>query len=288
MPEKVDIFMPWFFGDYIKDTAELTAEEHGAYLLLLGHMWNRGGRLPSDPLRLARLAAVAQERWGDVWSAIRRFFTDDDGEITQKRLAEELDKALGNRRKASEKGRKGALAKAALQAQAHPGSSQGTSTGTAPAAPQLEAGVKSGSSSSPSPPDPDLSPPPEISDPDAREPAAPGRDVTGLTLIRIFGVIRSEMVGGLPWQSIRAPEKASDMADAIAADPAACEDVKPTMRLLFSKAKSGRLSKSAEILRDPSFAFGAWCSQFTALREEHRRVSPRGPAAAASEYRRLD
>lgn len=123
---KVDIFMPWFFGDYIKDTADLTAEEHGAYMLLLGHMWNRGGRLPADPERLSRLAAVTAKRWAGVWATIGRFFDEDGGEITQRRLAAELSKALDLRAEASRAGKASAEARRSKYGSAQP--SNGTRT----------------------------------------------------------------------------------------------------------------------------------------------------------------
>jgi hypothetical protein len=91
--------------------------------------------------------------------------------------------------------------------------------------------------------------------------------------------VRSRHVNGFPWQSVRvAGGTASTMSDAINADPPAREDIVATMELLFSKAKSGALGpKSGEILRDGSFAFGAWCSRWTQLREELHGLSPADP-----------
>jgi uncharacterized protein YdaU (DUF1376 family) len=112
MPDpKVDVFMPWYVGDYLMATADLDIEEHGAYSLLLMHLWKRGGRLPLDHGRLARLCRVGADRWAEIWEVIGRFFTAADGHITQKRLSAELTRAQQFRSDQAKKGRKGAGAR---------------------------------------------------------------------------------------------------------------------------------------------------------------------------------
>jgi uncharacterized protein YdaU (DUF1376 family) len=111
MPEKVDVFMPFFVGDYLRDTADLSLEERGAYDQLLFHMWIRDGRLPLDHHRLARMVGADLPTWERVWPIIQRFFTVTDDCITQKRLAAELDRARARKAAASDAGRAGAAAR---------------------------------------------------------------------------------------------------------------------------------------------------------------------------------
>ncbi len=116
MSAKVDVYLPLFVGDYLSDTTDLTAEEHGVYLLLLMDLWKRGGRLPSDPVRLARVARLDFARWENVWSTVSRFFQVEEGAegrcLIQGRLTRELDKAKARKSAACANGRSGGLAKA--------------------------------------------------------------------------------------------------------------------------------------------------------------------------------
>jgi uncharacterized protein YdaU (DUF1376 family) len=94
--------MKLWVGDYIGDTLHLTAEEHGAYLLLLMSMWKQGGYLPDDKIRLCRIAKVHPPRWARVFESIRPFFQFEDGRITSKRLLMELENARHKSRSCSE------------------------------------------------------------------------------------------------------------------------------------------------------------------------------------------
>ena len=86
-------WMPLYIGDYLADTAHLTATEHGAYLLMLMHQWQHG-MLPSDDELLTRIARVHPPHWPRVKRVLISFFeTQEDGSWKNKRLAAERDKA---------------------------------------------------------------------------------------------------------------------------------------------------------------------------------------------------
>lgn len=85
-------FMKLFWDDYLRDTEdELTLEQHGAYLLLLGWMWRRGGAIPDDDALIARKLRVSTVRWRrHLRPALEPLLTIFDGKISQKRLEKEL------------------------------------------------------------------------------------------------------------------------------------------------------------------------------------------------------
>lgn len=87
-------FMQLYVGDYLADTAHLTTEQHGAYLLLLMGMWTAGGSLPDDHAKLARVARVPPRRWPAVWEGIGGYFAAKDGVLTNPRLSREHAKAV--------------------------------------------------------------------------------------------------------------------------------------------------------------------------------------------------
>lgn len=105
-------YMQLYVGDYLRDTQDLTAEQHGAYLLLLMTMWSKGGSLPNDPKKLARIARCTPSRWGKIADDVLAFFEVGPDSITHGRLAGELEIAREKSIKRAEAGSKGGRAKA--------------------------------------------------------------------------------------------------------------------------------------------------------------------------------
>lgn len=104
---RVDMWMPFFIGDYIADTMHLSATDHGIYLLLIFAYWRNGGPLRDDPLELAAIAKRSQTEWQTDSVRIGRFFQIGDGVWRHKRIDAEIAKAearVSARKKASAAG----------------------------------------------------------------------------------------------------------------------------------------------------------------------------------------
>jgi len=105
-------FMRFWPGDYLKDTSDLSVEEHGAYLLVLLHMWQAGGTLPDDDAKNARRLGVSRRNWLRYKEALSPYLTiyGSEGQrlITQKRLQVEMNIAVENSARQTEKARKAA------------------------------------------------------------------------------------------------------------------------------------------------------------------------------------
>jgi len=70
--------MPVFIGDYLADTMHLSTEQHGAYLLLLFHLWRRGSLRDEDAV-LAQISGLSESAWKQHRPVLAEFFRIDGG-----------------------------------------------------------------------------------------------------------------------------------------------------------------------------------------------------------------
>jgi uncharacterized protein YdaU (DUF1376 family) len=108
------VSQPWFpfwVGDYIRDTARLTTEAHGAYLLLILDYWAKGAP-PDDNDTLASIARLSPDAWVKLRPKIVPFFCIVDGMWTHKRIEKELLSADAKHAKRVAAGKEGGKAKA--------------------------------------------------------------------------------------------------------------------------------------------------------------------------------
>lgn len=88
-------YFEFYAGDYMRDTAELSLAEHGAYLLLMASYYSNERPLPADIGSLHRIArAMNKAEQSSVTSVAERFFpVGDDGLRHNKRADGEIEKA---------------------------------------------------------------------------------------------------------------------------------------------------------------------------------------------------
>jgi uncharacterized protein YdaU (DUF1376 family) len=104
-------WMPLYIGDYKRDTGHLTTLEHGAYLLLIMHYWEKGP-LPNDDRRLAKIAGVSLKQWVSLREGVISFFYEANAKqlLRHKRIDDELIKMENLSAKRALAGAKGGLA----------------------------------------------------------------------------------------------------------------------------------------------------------------------------------
>ena len=111
MGHETDLWMPLFWGDYLKDTMRLSTIEHGAYFLLMGEYWITGEPLPDDDVTLRNITKTSSYNWKKIRPVLKKFFVVEGGVWKHKRIDEELSKAAENKEKRQEKARKAAAAR---------------------------------------------------------------------------------------------------------------------------------------------------------------------------------
>lgn len=85
---------PFYWRDYLGDTATLTMLEHGAYLLLMAEYYATRTPLDANASVLHRVCrAFADAERGAIDSVLTRFFHLRDGRYHHKRIDEELAKS---------------------------------------------------------------------------------------------------------------------------------------------------------------------------------------------------
>ena len=102
-----DHWMRFNIGDYLADTMDLTALQHGIYLLLIMHYFKRGP-LPDDEAALARIAKVNRLIWRRDAPAVMALFRREKGLWLHTRIEAEIAFSQALSAKRSESGKSGA------------------------------------------------------------------------------------------------------------------------------------------------------------------------------------
>lgn len=84
--------LPLWTDAFIADTVHLSAEETGAYMMLLMCAWRSPDcGLPDDDTALQRFSRVTRNRWPKIRDRVMGFWTLENGKWFQKRLMQERD-----------------------------------------------------------------------------------------------------------------------------------------------------------------------------------------------------
>ena len=102
-------YMQLYVSDYLADTAHLSAQQHGAYMLLLMNYWQRGKPLDNTGDRLAFVARMSAEDWAENKSVLAEFFQIDGDSWTHARIERDLDSVREKSAKASKAGKQASV-----------------------------------------------------------------------------------------------------------------------------------------------------------------------------------
>ena len=112
MRQRVSAWMPFFFGDYMRDTGHLSRANHGSYLMLIGHAWTHDGVLPGDSELLRLLAKCERDEWPDAFNVLIPLFYKHRDNYRHKRVDIELKRARKLTKQRSDAGKSSAESKA--------------------------------------------------------------------------------------------------------------------------------------------------------------------------------
>jgi uncharacterized protein YdaU (DUF1376 family) len=92
--------LPWmrfFWAEFFAQTTDLTPEQKGCYVCLLGRMWRNGGWLPNDDLLLRKASGVHPPRWDRNKASVLALFTVEDDRLTHEYLTAEWQRMAAKR-----------------------------------------------------------------------------------------------------------------------------------------------------------------------------------------------
>lgn len=110
----------WFWTDRWMGSSAflLPMEARGVYREMLTQAWRREARLPNDHEAIQRAIGATKAEWKRSWPAVSKYWRVDGGDLVNDTQLEVYEDAQGIAKRASERGLKGAHARAQALAQA--------------------------------------------------------------------------------------------------------------------------------------------------------------------------
>jgi len=102
-------YLPFYTGDYFRDTRGLSMAGHGCYFLLLTYCWDSQGPLPLDDERIAGICeARSQEERNTMGRILATYFVRMDDGWYNERMQREIERCNAISTTRTEAGRRGA------------------------------------------------------------------------------------------------------------------------------------------------------------------------------------
>lgn len=95
---------------FLVGTQSFSVAERGIYITMLCYQWERGGYLPVEHEKLARLCGVSLDEFENAWAVVSEKFDHDDAGYFNPRGLATLEDAVNLMERRSEAGKRGAAA----------------------------------------------------------------------------------------------------------------------------------------------------------------------------------
>src|SRR5580704_13442539 len=109
-------FVPFFTADWLASSArvDMTLPERAIYLDLLFQIWERGGAIPADEAKLAKMAMVTPAEFSAAWPALKKHVVthpDEPEMLTNLKMLDVIRKQANVHQARSNAGRRGAASR---------------------------------------------------------------------------------------------------------------------------------------------------------------------------------
>ena len=105
-------YLPFYVGDYLADTRQLSLEARGAYTDIIFYTWKTRRFLDDDPKKMCRMLGIQKRQWTKIREELEPYFDLSDGTFFQTKMDDLVTKTQQKLNKKREAGSKGGKAKA--------------------------------------------------------------------------------------------------------------------------------------------------------------------------------
>jgi uncharacterized protein YdaU (DUF1376 family) len=102
------IWMPFYIGDTLADTIDLSCEQFGALILIRAHYWRNQGPVLNNDERLATVCRLSPDALRKIKPTLMKYFDLVDGQLVDKNLDHRITEAWKHKVRATARASKAA------------------------------------------------------------------------------------------------------------------------------------------------------------------------------------